>query len=167
MVFSGLPVNDIDLAVDRDPHWVMNLLHKHHIKAIPTGIDHGTVTAVLDKRPYKIKTLRVDVKTFGRKAHVAFTEDWVQDALRRDFTINAFIQKNEIMLNHGLKDLWVQFIGKASLRIKKDYLRILRFSVFLSGLAENLYDGEGLQACRTLCYSPAPACAREGLQKNS
>src|SRR5260221_2576866 len=71
----GLPVSDIDLAIDRPPQWVMELLQAHHIKAIPTGIDHGTITAVIDKKPYQITTLRVDVKTFGRRAHVAFTDD--------------------------------------------------------------------------------------------
>ena len=162
----GLPVNDIDLAVDRDPHWVMDLLHKHHIKAIPTGIDHGTVTAVLDKRPYQITTLRVDVKTFGRKAHVAFTEDWVQDALRRDFTMNAiYADKMGFLFDpvDGLEDLKehrVQFIGKASLRIKEDYLRILRFFRFSARFGQEPYDGEGLQACR-LYATHLPQLARE------
>src|ERR1700722_3218832 len=63
----GLPANDIDFAVDQNPQWVMEVLKKNHIKAIPTGIDHGTITAVIDKRPYQITTLRVDVKTFGRR----------------------------------------------------------------------------------------------------
>ncbi|OJW52589.1 MAG: hypothetical protein BGO67_06550 [Alphaproteobacteria bacterium 41-28] len=162
----GLPVSDIDLAVDRDPHWVMTLLKKNHIKAIPTGIDHGTVTAVLDKRPYQITTLRVDVKTFGRKAHVAFTENWVQDALRRDFTMNAiYADKNGHLFDPvgGLKDLQahrVRFIGKASLRIKEDYLRILRFFRFSARFGHEPYDAEGLEACG-LYASHLPHLARE------
>ena len=161
-----LPVSDIDLAVDRDPHWVMDLLKKNQIKAIPTGIDHGTVTAVLDKRPYQITTLRVDVKTFGRKAHVAFTENWVQDALRRDFTMNAiYADKKGDLFDPvgGLEDLEahrVRFIGKASLRIKEDYLRILRFFRFSARFGHEPYDAEGLEACG-LYASHLPHLARE------
>lgn len=162
----GLPVNDIDFAIDRDPHWVMTTLQEHHIKVIPTGIEHGTVTAVLEKRPYQITTLRVDVKTFGRRAHVAFTEDWVQDALRRDFTINAiYADKNGQLFDPvgGLEDLKahrVRFIGDASLRIQEDYLRILRFFRFSARFGHEPYDSEGLQACKL--YAPhLPHLARE------
>jgi poly(A) polymerase len=162
----SLPVSDIDLAVDRNPHWVMNLLKKNHIKAIPTGIDHGTVTAVLHKRPYQITTLRVDVKTFGRKAHVAFTENWVQDALRRDFTMNAiYADKHGHLFDpvEGLEDLKahrVRFIGEASQRIKEDYLRILRFFRFSARFGHEPYDAEGLEACG-LYASHLPHLARE------
>lgn len=162
----GLPVNDIDLAVDRSPQWVMALLQKNHIKVIPTGIDHGTVTAVLDKRPYQITTLRVDVKTFGRKAHVAFTEDWIQDAFRRDFTINAiYADKTGHLFDpvEGLEDLKVhrvRFIGKASLRIQEDYLRILRFFRFSARFGHEPYDEEGLQACQKYA-AHLPYLARE------
>jgi len=162
----GLPVNDIDLAVDRGPHWVIDLLQREHIKAIPTGIDHGTVTAVLEKRPYQITTLRVDVKTFGRKAHVAFTEDWVQDALRRDFTINAiYADKIGQLFDpvEGLADLKahrVRFIGNAGQRIKEDYLRILRFFRFSARFGHEPYDLEGLKACRQYA-SHLPHLARE------
>lgn len=161
-----LPVSDIDLAVDRDPHWVMTLLQTHQIKAIPTGIDHGTVTAVLEKRPYQITTLRVDVKTFGRKAHVAFTEDWVQDALRRDFTINAiYADKNGHLFDPvgGLEDLRahrIKFIGDASLRIQEDYLRILRFFRFSARFGHEPYDAQGLKACKQYA-SHLPHLARE------
>lgn len=136
----GLPVSDIDLAVDRAPQWVMDLLKTNHIKAIPTGIDHGTITAVIDKRPYQITTLRVDIKTFGRRAHVAFTDDWLQDALRRDFTINAiYADKNGQLFDPvgGIADLKnnrIRFIGNPSQRIKEDYLRILRFFPFFCAL---------------------------------
>ncbi|MBS0272154.1 MAG: CCA tRNA nucleotidyltransferase [Proteobacteria bacterium] len=162
----GLPVSDIDLAVDRDPHWVMNLLHKAHIKAIPTGIDHGTITAVLEKRPYQITTLRVDVKTFGRKAHVAFTEDWLQDAMRRDFTMNAiYADKHGHLFDpvKGLEDLeshYVRFIGNAAQRIKEDYLRILRFFRFSARFGHEPYDAEGMNACREYA-SHLPHLARE------
>jgi poly(A) polymerase len=161
-----LPVNDIDLAIDRPPSWVMDLLTQNTIKAIPTGIDHGTVTAVLDKRPYQITTLRVDVKTFGRKAHVAFTEDWLQDALRRDFTINAlYADRSGNLFDpvHGLEDLknrHVRFIGNASQRIKEDYLRILRFFRFSARFGQEPYDKEGLEAC-TQYASHLPHLARE------
>lgn len=162
----GLPVNDIDLAVDRDPEWVMDLLSQHHIRAIPTGISHGTITAVIDKRPFQITTLRVDIKTFGRKAHVAFTEDWVQDALRRDFTMNAiYADRHGHLFDpvQGLEDLSahrVKFIGEASLRIKEDYLRILRFFRFSARFGHEPYDNQGLKAC-THFASHLPHLARE------
>lgn len=150
----GLPTNDIDLAVDRPPQWVQDILIKNHIKAIPTGFDHGTITAVLDKQPYQITTLRLDIKTFGRKAEVAFTEDWVQDAQRRDFTINALYADKEGHLFDpvgGIKDLEehrVRFIGNPSQRIKEDYLRILRFFRFSARFGREPYSQEGIEACR-------------------
>jgi poly(A) polymerase len=162
----GLPVNDIDLAIDREPKWIMDLLNRHQIKVIPTGISHGTVTAVVDKRPFQITTLRVDVKTFGRKAHVAFTEDWVQDALRRDFTMNAiYADRHGHLFDpvQGLEDLkaqQVRFIGNASLRIKEDYLRILRFFRFSARFGHEPYDEQGLEACIHYA-SHLPHLARE------
>ncbi len=162
----GLPVNDIDLAVDRDPLWVMALLKNHQIKAIPTGIDHGTITAVLDKRPYQITTLRVDVKTFGRKADVAFTDDWAQDAYRRDFTMNAiYADKKGHLFDPvgGVEDLKthvVRFIGDADQRIKEDYLRILRFFRFSARFGHEPYDEKGLHACAQYA-SHLPHLARE------
>ncbi|EKE09769.1 MAG: hypothetical protein ACD_16C00110G0004 [uncultured bacterium] len=162
----NLPTSDIDLAVDRPPQWVLDLLTKNQIKAIPTGFDHGTITAVLDKQPYQITTLRIDVKTFGRKAHVAFTEDWVQDAQRRDFTINAiYADKRGHLFDpvEGLEDLKahrVRFIGDASLRIKEDYLRILRFFRFSARFGHEPYSPEGLKACEGYA-SHLPHLARE------
>jgi poly(A) polymerase len=161
-----LPTSDIDLAIDRPPQWVLDLLVKKNIKAIPTGFDHGTITAVLDKRPYQITTLRLDIKTFGRKAEVAFTEDWVQDAQRRDFTINAIYADKEGHLFDpvgGLEDLEehrVRFIGNASQRIKEDYLRILRFFRFSARFGKEPYNPEGLEACREFA-SHLPHLARE------
>lgn len=161
-----LPVSDIDLAVDKEPRWVMELLKKNQIKVVPTGIDHGTVTAVIEKRPYQITTLRVDVKTFGRKAHVAFTEDWIQDALRRDFTVNAiYADKTGHLFDPvgGLEDLkahQVRFIGNAAQRIQEDYLRILRFFRFSARFGHEPYDAEGLEACEQYA-SHLPHLARE------
>jgi poly(A) polymerase len=162
----NLPVSDIDFAVDRDPHWVMDLLKQNHIKVVPTGIDHGTVTAVIEKRPYQITTLRRDIETFGRKANVAFTDDWVEDAQRRDFTMNAiYADKNGNLFDPvgGLQDLLhhrVRFIGDASLRIKEDYLRILRFFRFSARFGHEPYDAEGLKAAKTYA-SHLPHLARE------
>lgn len=162
----NLPVSDLDFAVDHDPHWVMDLLKQNHIKVVPSGIDHGTVTAVIDKRPYQITTLRRDIETFGRKAHVAFTDDWKEDALRRDFTINAIYadaQGNLYDPVNGVEDLInhrVRFIGDASLRIKEDYLRTLRFFRFSARFGHEPYDAEGLKAC-TLYASHLPHLARE------
>lgn len=154
----GLPVNDMDFAIDHPPEWVMEILQKNHIKAIPTGIDHGTITAVIDKHPYQITTLRMDIKTFGRHAQVAFTDDWLQDALRRDFTINAiYADKNGHLFDPvgGIEDLKnhrVRFIGFPSQRIKEDYLRILRFFRFSARFGHEPYDQEGLEACKA--YAP-------------
>ena len=85
----GLPVSDVDFATRLRPEDVIERLEKAHIKAVPTGIDHGTITAVADGHPAEITTLRADVSTDGRRATVAFTDDWMADASRRDFTINA------------------------------------------------------------------------------
>lgn len=162
----GLPVSDIDFAVDQPPQWVLELLQKHHIKAIPTGIEHGTVTAVIDKIPYQITTLRVDIKTFGRRAHVAFTDDWRQDAARRDFTINAIYADQHGNLFdpvNGVEDLKnkrVRFIGNSSQRIKEDYLRILRFFRFSARFGQEPYEEEGLEACK-IYASHLPHLARE------
>jgi len=162
----GLPVNDIDLAINQPPEWSMAVLQKNHITVIPTGIDHGTITAIIDKRPFQITTLRVDVKTFGRKAHIAFTDDWIQDALRRDFTINAIYANKTGQLFDpvgGLEDLKVhrvRFIGNAASRIQEDYLRILRFFRFSARFGQEPYDAEGLSACAHYA-SYLPYLARE------
>ena len=85
----GLPVNDLDIATTLDPHTVVDRLKAAGIKAVPTGIEHGTITAVLSGWPVEITTLRRDVSTDGRHATIAYTDDWREDAARRDFTINA------------------------------------------------------------------------------
>lgn len=162
----GLPVQDIDLAVNRDPQWVLNLLALYGVQAIPTGLAHGTVTAILDHESYQITTLRVDVKTFGRRAEVTFTEDWVQDAQRRDFTINAIYANQEGILFDpvgGIEDLAqqrVRFIGNAETRIQEDFLRILRFFRFSARFGKEPYEETGLAACSHLAPH-LPTLARE------
>jgi poly(A) polymerase len=104
-----LPVSDVDLATRLRPDEVVERLQAAGIKAVPTGIDHGTVTAVSDGRPYEVTTLRRDVETYGRHATVAFTDDWREDAARRDFTINALMAdpvSGEVFdFFNGLEDL--------------------------------------------------------------
>lgn len=135
----GLPVSDVDIATRLLPQHVMNRLQNAGIKAVPTGIDHGTVTAVLSGWPVEITTLRRDVETDGRRATIAYSDDWREDAARRDFTINALYAdplSGEISdYFGGLKDLEekrIRFIGNAAERIEEDHLRILRYFRFLA-----------------------------------
>ena len=135
----GLPITDIDLATTLQPEEVMQRLNAAHIQCIPTGIDYGTVTAVLNGVGYQITTLRRDVATDGRRAVVAYTTDWAEDAARRDLTVNAlYADWNGIIydpLGEGLKDIEkrrIRFVGDPEVRIQEDYLRILRFLRFYS-----------------------------------
>src|SRR5438874_1742109 len=129
----NIPVGDIDIATTAVPEEVVRRARSAGIKSVPTGIEHGTVTLVVDKHPFEVTTLRQDVETFGRKAKVAFGRDWVADAHRRDFTINALsVDADGVVHDHvgGLSDIAarrVRFIGDAGERIAEDYLRILRF----------------------------------------
>ncbi len=129
-------VSDIDIATDARPQTVLSLARKAGIKAIPTGLEHGTVTLVIDHRPHEITTFRRDVSTDGRRAIVAFSDRLEEDAQRRDFTMNAlYADRNGRLLDPvgGLADLHarrVRFIGDPSARIAEDYLRILRFFRF-------------------------------------
>ena len=150
----GLPVNDIDLATRLRPDEVVERLQAAGLKAVPTGFEHGTVTAVSDGHPYEVTTLRRDVETFGRHATVAFTDDWKEDAARRDFTINALMADpvtGEIFdYFDGLSDLeerHVRFIGDPFERIAEDHLRILRFFRFHARFGADAPDPEGLEAC--------------------
>ena len=150
----GLPVSDIDLATKILPADVINRLEKARIKAVPTGIDHGTITAVSDGHPFEITTLRRDVSTDGRRATVAFTEDWAEDAARRDFTINALFADpvNGELFDYfdGLDDLQnrrIRFIGDPLQRIAEDHLRILRFFRFHARFETSEPDAAGLDAC--------------------
>lgn len=150
----GLPVSDVDLATRLHPRQVLERLASAGIKGVPTGIDHGTVTAVSDGQPYEVTTLRRDVETFGRHATVAFTDDWREDAARRDFTINALMGDPETgqVFDYfgGLADLeqrHVRFIGDPFERIAEDHLRILRFFRFHARFGRGEPDPAALEAC--------------------
>ncbi|TCM21874.1 poly(A) polymerase [Novosphingobium sp. PhB165] len=153
----GLPVKDIDMATVLEPDAVMERLKSADIHRIPTGIDHGTVTAVLPGGPVEITTLRHDVSTDGRRATVAFAEDWREDAARRDFTINALYADpltGEVFdWFDGLADLAarrVRFIGDARQRIREDHLRILRYFRFQARFGSQPADEEAESACAEL-----------------
>jgi len=148
----GRPVEDIDIATPIRPDEVTRLLEASGIKAVPTGIDHGTVTAVVDGKPFEITTLRRDVETDGRRAVVAFSEDWAEDAERRDFTMNALyasIDGEVFDYAGGVEDLkagHVRFAGDAATRIREDYLRILRLFRFHAWYGKGELDTEALCA---------------------
>ena len=150
----GLPVSDVDLATRLEPAEVIERLRAARIKAVPTGIAHGTVTAVSAGTPVEVTTLRRDVSTDGRHATVAFTDDWMEDAARRDFTINALYADPESGKVQdyfgGLTDLdrrLVRFIGDPLTRIAEDHLRILRFFRFHARFGRDEPDQAGLEAC--------------------
>ncbi|WP_084398348.1 CCA tRNA nucleotidyltransferase [Henriciella aquimarina] len=149
----GLEVDDIDIATQLQPDAVIAALEAASIRAIPTGIEHGTITAVCEGRPFEITTLRRDVETDGRRAVVAFTEDWAEDAGRRDFRLNALYAEPDGTLHDptggGIEDAGhgrVIFIGDADTRLKEDYLRILRFFRFNAWYGAGI-DEAGLAAC--------------------
>jgi poly(A) polymerase len=148
----GLPVTEIDLATTARPEQVMTLAKKAGLKPVPTGFEHGTVTVIADGIPFEVTTLRCDVETFGRHATVAFTEDWKEDARRRDFTLNAlYADRDGTVFDPlgGYGDLVagrVRFIGDAESRIKEDYLRILRFFRFNAYYGKSPLDEDGLKA---------------------
>ncbi len=152
------PVSDIDIATPNPPDLVMTLLAQHGIKAVPTGIAHGTVTAVCEGRAFEITTLRRDEKTDGRHAQVAFTKSWREDAARRDFTINTLSADLDGRVwdpFNGLADLGarhVRFVGDAFTRISEDVLRILRFFRFHAHFGFGAPDWPSLIACRKLSY---------------
>ena len=156
----GLSVTDVDLATKLLPNVVIDRLEAANIKAIPTGFDHGTVTAVADGKNYEVTTLRRDVATDGRRATVAFATDWKEDAARRDFTINALYADpvtGEIFdYFNGLADLDegnIRFIGNANERIAEDHLRILRYFRFLARFGEGAVDRDSIAACASAATS--------------
>lgn len=158
----GRPVDDIDIATQLEPRAVLVALEAAGIRAIPTGLEHGTITAVEKGIPFEITTLRRDVETDGRRAVVAFTEDWAEDAARRDFRLNALYAEPDGTLhdptNGGLEDASagrVIFIGDADERLREDYLRILRFFRFNAWYGAEI-DQDGLAACER---------QKDGLQK--
>lgn len=150
----GEPVSDIDMATRLTPDEVISRLKSAQIKAVPTGIAHGTVTAVTKHGPVEITTLRRDVSTDGRRATVAFTDDWREDAARRDFTINALSANpdtGEIFDYFGGRDDLdagrVRFIGEPLQRIAEDHLRILRFFRFFARFGRGEPDAVAYDAC--------------------
>jgi poly(A) polymerase len=149
----GEPVGEIDIATTALPEEVVRRVEAAGFKAVPTGIEHGTVTVVAAGRPFEVTTLREDVETFGRHAKVAFGRDWKRDAERRDFTMNALSAEGDGTVHDyagGLADIaarHVRFIGDADKRIAEDYLRILRFFRFHAAYGEGALDPEGLAAC--------------------
>ncbi len=160
----GRDVSDIDIATPLAPDEVTKKLEAAKLKAVPTGIEHGTITAISHGRPYEVTTLRRDVSTDGRRAVVAFTQDWAEDAQRRDFTMNALYAdaKGEVFDTVGgiadLKAGRVRFVGDPAMRIREDYLRILRLFRFHAWYGKGELDKTGLQAA---------AAGKAGLQKLS
>ncbi|QVM82871.1 CCA tRNA nucleotidyltransferase [Novosphingobium decolorationis] len=153
----GLAVKDIDMATTLRPEEVMQRLEDAGIRRVPTGIEHGTVTAVLPGGPVEITTLRHDVSTDGRRATVAFAQDWHEDAARRDFTINALYADpaDGTIYDYfeGQTDLatrTVRFIGDARQRIREDHLRILRYFRFQARFGSQPADEDAESACREL-----------------
>jgi poly(A) polymerase len=152
-VLLRLPVHEVDIATTALPEEVVRRVEAAGWKAVPTGIEHGTVTVLVGGKPFEVTTLRRDVETYGRKAKVVFGRDWVADATRRDFTINALSLSADGQLHDyvdGLADLAahrVRFIGDPAQRITEDYLRILRFFRFHAWYGAGTPDPEGLHAC--------------------
>ncbi|MFA5898932.1 MAG: CCA tRNA nucleotidyltransferase [Hyphomicrobium sp.] len=151
----GVPVEDVDIATTARPDEVMALAKRAGLHVVPTGIEHGTVTVIVDKIPFEVTTLRRDIETFGRHARVTFTTDWREDAMRRDFTMNALYCDADGVVHDplgGYSDLSlrrVKFIGDAGQRIREDYLRILRFFRFLAQYGEGTApDAQALAAAR-------------------
>ncbi|WP_225198447.1 CCA tRNA nucleotidyltransferase [Gluconobacter oxydans] len=151
-LLAGVPVHDLDLATPEPPDDVQRRLEEAGIRVIPTGLAHGTVTALLGNVPYEITTLRRDEETDGRHAIVAWTQDWAEDAARRDFTINAMsLDRHDRLHDYfsGREDLQnhrVRFVGEASRRIAEDALRALRFFRFDARYGHGFPDPEACQA---------------------
>jgi poly(A) polymerase len=148
-----IPLGDIDIATTALPDEVVRRAKAAGIKSVPTGIDHGTVTLVVEGQPFEVTTLREDTETFGRKAKVAFGRDWAADARRRDFTINGLsVDADGVVHDHvgGLEDIAarrVRFIGDPNDRITEDYLRILRFFRIHAAYGAGEPDRAGYLAC--------------------
>jgi poly(A) polymerase len=150
----GKLAHDVDIATQLEPKTVIDALKGAGIKTVPTGLAHGTITAIVDSRPVEVTTLRRDVATDGRHAEVAFTTDWHEDASRRDFTMNALYCDLHGTLfdpiGTGIDDAHagvVRFVGDPDLRVSEDYLRILRFFRFHAWYGKGPLDEKGLKAC--------------------
>ncbi len=149
----GHPFREIDMATTALPQEIVRRAARASIRSVPTGIDHGTVTLIVEGQPFEVTTLREDVETYGRKAKVEFGRSWEHDAQRRDFTINALSVSREGRVHDyvgGLADLAarrVRFIGDARTRIAEDYLRIMRFFRFHAAYGEGPPDPAAMEAC--------------------
>ena len=166
----GQPVGDIDIATTLKPEDTDRAIRAAGLKAVPTGIAHGTVTAVAERTPFEITTLRRDVSTDGRNATVAFTDDWAEDAARRDFRLNALYADAEGRVydptGEGLTDATagrIVFVGDPATRIMEDYLRILRFFRFRAWYGQGEPDAAALAACEAL----APGMTRLSAERVS
>jgi poly(A) polymerase len=153
----GRPIDDIDIATTLTPDRVTAALKAAKIRAIPTGIEHGTVTAVSHRLPHEITTLRRDVSTDGRRATVAFTDDWAADAQRRDFTLNSLYARRDGSIfdptGHGVADAKagrIVFVGDPEQRLTEDHLRNLRFFRFHAFFGKGAPDAAALAACARL-----------------
>ncbi len=151
----GVPVDDIDIATTLKPEDTDRAIRAAGLKAVPTGMAHGTVTAISERTPFEITTLRRDVSTDGRNATVAFTDDWAEDAARRDFRLNALYADADGQVfdptGQGVADVEagrIVFVGDAETRITEDYLRILRFFRFFAWYGRGEPDAAALAACR-------------------
>jgi poly(A) polymerase len=148
-----IPIGDVDIATTAVPEEVIRRARAAGIKSVPTGVEHGTVTLVIDAHPFEVTTLREDAETFGRKAKVAFGRDWMRDAERRDFTINGLSLDAEGRVHDyvgGLDDIAakrVRFIGDPDKRISEDFLRILRFFRIHASYGAGEPDRSGYLAC--------------------
>jgi len=153
----GRPVDDLDIATTLTPDRVTKALTAARIRAVPTGLDHGTVTAVSDHTPHEITTLRRDVSTDGRRATVAFTDDWCEDAMRRDFTLNSLYASRDGTIfdptGHGVADAKagrIAFVGEPEQRLVEDHLRNLRFFRFYAWFGRGEPDTAAVAACAAL-----------------
>jgi poly(A) polymerase len=158
----GAPVADVDIATTLKPEETDRAIRAAGLKSVPTGMAHGTVTAVSGREPFEITTLRRDVSTDGRNATVAFTDDWAEDAARRDFRLNALYADAEGRVfdptGEGLVDAAagrIVFVGDPETRIREDYLRILRFFRFFAWYGRGEPDAAALEACRALASGMA------------
>ena len=151
---SGEIIDDIDLATSLEPDEIKQRLIKNDVRVVDTGISHGTVTAILNKKKFEITTLRKDILTDGRHANVQFTLDWKQDALRRDFTINSIYADIEGRIFdplNGISDLKngkIKFIGSPEERIQEDYLRILRYFRFFTQYSKEDHDQDIIKSIK-------------------
>jgi len=166
----GQPVADVDIATTLTPEDADRAIRLAGLKSVPTGIAHGTVTAVAERTPFEITTLRRDVSTDGRNATVAFTDDWAEDAARRDFRLNALYADadGEVFdpTGEGVADVLagrIIFVGDPETRIREDFLRILRFFRFHAWYGRGEADASALAACRSL----APGMTRLSAERVS